>query len=164
MRNKSALDPRVLKMLEGANQKEKASVVNNAVRRGKDGQWEINLDNPTIIDKIDKFEQRHADNFDQGQPYDVAEVMWGGRDKLNKALQDGIAIKVEKDGKMFIKWGGFQVGTRAGVHKAQGVRAGASVSGQEAIEFSDFMENLDFGFVLKQPDRQVMVEWCTIHV
>ena len=164
LRNKSALDPRVLKMLEGANQKETAAVVNNAVLRNTNGDWEFNLNNPTMIDKLDKFEQRYQDMFDQGQPLEVAEHMWGGREKLNKALHDGIATKVETRGKIFIKWEGFQVGTRSGVQSSYGVRAGATISGQEAIEFSDFIKNMEFGFVLKQPDRQVMVEWYTIHM
>ena len=37
MRNKTRLDPRVHQMLEGANQKGTAVVVNNAVRRDKNG-------------------------------------------------------------------------------------------------------------------------------
>ena len=55
LRNKHTLDPRVLKMLEKANQKETAAVVNNVVRRGKNGQWEFNLDNPTMIEELEKF-------------------------------------------------------------------------------------------------------------
>ena len=42
------------------------------------------------------MEQKHADMYDQGQPYEVAENMWGGPEKLKKALHDGIAKKVEK--------------------------------------------------------------------
>ena len=44
-----------------------AAVVNNAVRRGKNGEWEF---------KLEKSEQRYQDMFDQGQPYEVAEHMW----------------------------------------------------------------------------------------
>ena len=164
MRNKETLDPRVLKMLEGANQRETALVANNAVRLGTNGKWEFNLDNPTMVDKLEKFEQRYQDLFDQGQPYEVAEHMWGGREKLNKALHDGRATKVEKEGGIFVKWGGFQVGTRSGVHSGHGVRAGTGISGQEAIEFSDFIKSLEFGFKLKEPERQVMVEWYTVHM
>ena len=96
MRNKDALDPRVRQTLEKANQTETATLVNNAVRRGKTGKWEFNIDNPTMIEKLEKFEERYADMYDQGQPYEVAENMWGGRENLNRALRDGTATKVEK--------------------------------------------------------------------
>ena len=105
MRNQDALDPRVRQMLEKANQTETATLVNNAVRRGKTGKWEFNIDNPTMIEKLEKFEERYSDLFEQGQPYEIAEQMWGGREKLNKALHDGIATKVDHSGKMF-----YQVG------------------------------------------------------
>ena len=49
MRDKSSLDPRVLKMLEGANRRETAAVVNNAVCRNKNGGWEFNLNNTPIF-------------------------------------------------------------------------------------------------------------------
>ena len=164
MRNKDTLDPQVLQMLEGANQNEQASIVNNVVRRGKTGKWEFNLDNPQMVDKLAKFEQRYCDQFDQGQPLEVAEHMWGGIEKLNKAIQDGSATKVEREGKIYIKWGGFRVGKKTGVQAAHGVKAGAAISGQQAIEFSSFMEALDFGFVLKKTERQVMVELYTINM
>ena len=83
---------------------------------------------------------------------------------MNQAFRDGRATKVEKNGKVFIRWGGFQVGTRSGVNTSHSVRGSTKISGQEAIEFSDFIQSLDFGFVLKQPERQVMVEWYTIHM
>ena len=164
MRNRDSVDPRVLKMLEAANQKEAAILVNNTVRRGKNGDWELSLDNPTMVERLEKFDEKYSDMFDQGHPYEVAENMWGGREKLNNALRDGIAKKVDKNGKLFIKWGGFQVGTRSGVHTSNGVKAGTKISGQAAIEFSDYIQGLEFGFELKQPDRQMMVEWYTIHV
>ena len=43
-RNIHTLDPRVASMLEGANRREAASVVNNVVRRGKSGAWEFSLE------------------------------------------------------------------------------------------------------------------------
>ena len=164
LRNKESMDQRVLKMLTTANQKEKAALVNNAVRRDTDGNWKFNVESPTMVEKIEKFEQRYADMYDQGQPYELAESMWGGPEKLGKALQKGIATKVQKDGKMFIKWGGFKVGSIAGVNNVHAVRADAAISGREAVEFSQFIQSLDFGFVLKNDDRQVMVEWYTINM
>ena len=158
------MDQRVLKMLTTANQRETAQLINNSVRRGTNGQWEFDIENPTMVEKLEKFEQRYADMYDQGQPYELAESMWGGPDKLGKALQKGIATKVQKDGKMFIKWGGFKVGSIAGVNNVHAVRADAAISGQEAVEFSQFIQSLDFGFVLKKDDRQVMVEWYTINM
>ena len=158
------MDQRVLKMLTTANQKEKAALVNNSVRRNTNGQWEFDIENPTMVEKIEKFEQRYADMYDQGQPYELAESMWGGPEKLGKALQKGIATKVQKDGKMFIKWGGFQVGSRTGVNNVHAVGADAAISGREAVEFSEFIQSLDFGFVLQNDDRQVMVEWYTINM
>ena len=65
---------------------------------------------------------------------------------------------------MFIKWGGFQVGKRSGVTNTYGVGADSTISAREAIEFSDFIKSLEFGFVLKTADRQVMVEWYTINM
>ena len=50
------------------------------------------------------------------------------------------------------------------MNNIHGVVADATISGQEAIEFSDFIQSLDFGFVLKKDDRQVMVEWYTINM
>ena len=44
------------------------------------------------------------------------------------------------------------------------VRAGAEISGQQAIEFSELAKKFELGFQLKQSERQVMVEWYTIHV
>ena len=158
------MDQRVLKMLTTANQKEKAALVNNSVRRGTDGQWKFDIENPTMVEKIEKFEQRYADMYDQGQPYEVAEQLWGGPEKLNKALHDGIAKKVEKNGKSFIKWEGFKVGTRSGVNSVHAVGADAAISGRAAIEFSDFIKSQDFGFVLKTTERQVMVEWYIINM
>ena len=96
MRNQDALDPRVRTMLEKANQTETASIVNNAVRRGKNGKWEFNIDNPTMIEKLEIFEERYADVYDQGHLYEVAETLWGGRENLNRALRDGTATKVER--------------------------------------------------------------------
>ena len=101
MRNRDSLDLKVLKMLEGANRKEAAAIVNNTVRRGPSGDWEFQLQNPTMVEKLEKFDQRYSDQFDQGQPYEVAEHMWGGREKLNKALHDGTATKVERRGNDF---------------------------------------------------------------
>ena len=164
MRNQDTLDPRVRTMLEKANQAETASIVNNAVRRGKNGKWEFNIDNPTMIEKLEIFEERYADVYDQGHPYEVAETLWGGRENLNRALRDGTVTKVEKNGKMFIKWGGFQVGKKTGVANAHGVLADTTISGRQAIEFSDFVKNQDFGFVLKTTERQVMVEWYIINM
>ena len=164
LRNKGDLDQRVLQMITTANQKEKAVLVNNAVRRDTDGNWKFNIESPTMVEKIEKFEQRYADMYDQGQPYELAESMWGGPEKLGKALQKGIATKVQKDGKMFIKWGGFKVGSIAGVNNVHAVQADAAISGQEAVEFSQFIQSLDFGFVLQNDDRQVMVEWYTINM
>ena len=65
---------------------------------------------------------------------------------------------------MFIKWGGFQVGSRTGVNNVHAVGADAAISGREAVEFSQFIQSLDFGFVLQNDDRQVMVEWYTINM
>ena len=90
------MDHRLAQMITRANQREKAELVNNSVRRGKNGQWEFNLDNLTMIEKFEKFDERYADMYDQGQPYEIAEQMWGGPEKLNKALQAGTASKVEK--------------------------------------------------------------------
>ena len=164
LRNRNDLDQQVLQMITKANQKEKAVLVNNAVRRGADGNWTFNMDSPIMVEKIEKFHQRYADMYDQGQPYELAESMWGGPEKLKQALKKGLATKVQKDGKMFIKWSGFKVGSIAGVKNAHAVRADAAISGQEAIEFSNFIQSLDFGFVLQKDDRQVMVEWYTINM
>ena len=148
----------------GATQRETAQLVNNVVRRNKDGDWEFDINNPVIIDRIAIFNQKYSDNFDQGQPYDVAVTQWGGLQKLNKALQDGEAKKVEKDGNTFIAWKGFKVGQTGGVEQTTEVRAGAEISGQQAIEFSELAKKFALGFQLKQSERQVMVEWYTIHV
>ena len=163
-RNRDSLDARVLQMLSGADQREKAVLVNNVVRRNNEGDWEFDINNPVIRDKIAKFMQRYTDDYDQGQPYEVALSMWGGLDKLNRALQEGKATKVEKDGRLFIKWKGFQVGTREGVQQTTEVRAGAAISGEEAIEFSNLCQSWSWDFKLKKSERQVMVEWYTIHV
>ena len=164
MRNRDSLDYRVSQMLSGANQREKAVLVNNVVRRNNEGDWEFDIKNPVLRDKIAKFMQRYTDDYDQGQPYEVALSMWGGLDKLNRALQEGKATKVEKDGRLFIKWKGFQVGTREGVQQTTEVRAGAAISGEEAIEFSNLCQSWSWDFKLKKSERQVMVEWYTIHV
>ena len=71
-----------------------------------ENDWEVTgLDGQTSITKrhrcireFQKFEQRCRLQLYQGQPSDVPEHMWGGREKLTKALQDGIATKVEKRG------------------------------------------------------------------
>ena len=158
------MDKRVLQMITAANQKERAVLVNNSVRRDTDGNWKFNMESPMMVEKIEKFQQRYADMYDQGQPYELAESMWGGPEKLGKALSKGIATKVQKDGKMFIKWCGFQVGSRTGVNNVHAVGADAAISGREAVEFSQFLQSLDFGFVLQNDDRQVMVEWYTINM
>ena len=164
LRHKDSLDTRVLQMLAGANQRETAALVNNVVRRNRNDEWEFHMNNPVIIDRIKIFNQKYQDYFDQGQPYDVAVTQWGGLQKLNKALQDGEAKKVEKDGNTFIAWKGFKVGQTGGVEQTTEVRAGAEISGQQAIEFSELAKKFALGFQLKQSERQVMVEWYTIHV
>ena len=50
------------------------------------------------------------------------------------------------------------------MESSHGVKAGAAISDQEAIEFRDFLQSLDLGFALKPPERQVMVKWYTIHM
>ena len=163
-RNEKDLDPQILRMIRKAKQKEKAVLVNNVVTRNRNNEWEFDISNPVIIDRIKIFNQKYSDYFDQGQPYDVAVTQWGGLQKLNKALQDGEAKKVEKDGNTFIAWKGFKVGQTGGVEQTTEVRAGAEISGQQAIEFSELAKKFELGFQLKQSERQVMVEWYTIHV
>ena len=50
------------------------------------------------------------------------------------------------------------------MNTARSVKAGTNISGQEAMEFSDLLQSLEFNFVLKQSDRQMIVEWYTIHM
>ena len=50
------------------------------------------------------------------------------------------------------------------MNNVHAVGADAAISGREAVEFSQFLQSLDFGFVLKKDDRQVMVEWYTINM
>ena len=47
-RNRDSLDARVLQMLSGANQREKAVLVNNVVRRNNEGDWEFDINNPVL--------------------------------------------------------------------------------------------------------------------
>ena len=87
------------------------------------------MDHPTVINKLEKFEQRYSYWFEGAQ-------------------------HKNKD----------EVGKRSGVQASRGVRAAAAIYGQEAIEIYDFIQTVDYGFEMKQSDRQVKGERHIIHM
>ena len=114
--NMHELPKNMLSLVQQARCQEKGRIINNMVYKDADGNYSFNLQNKYIDDKLCKYEDHFGVDGDICKPRGLAEVMWGGAEKLREAV-DNTKIVAGDDNQVYYRWRELRTGKTTGCRR-----------------------------------------------
>ena len=108
-RRVTELPAEIADQVENMSKADLTRLVNNIVKRDGDGNWCFDIQNPVVSEVTTKTRRSYEKDMFIQQPRGLASTMWGGDDKLEKAIREGEAFERRlEDGRLVIVWAEYK--------------------------------------------------------